>query len=107
MRGVCGQFVRQAGELDARAIDRCVVTQTLLWTVAVEPTFARVLCPRCLVTCAVNEHEHVTSSPVAYQALGAGVMTSGQQRRKLGYMDFMPQMQEKRLIKDNKYETFR
>ena len=52
-------------------------------------------------------HEHVTSSPVAYQALGASVMTSGQQRRKLGYMDFMPQMKEKRLIKDNKYETFR
>ena len=63
--------------------------------------------PSAGMTSELHAHERVTSVAPTYQPLVEQQATPGQQRKKLGYMDFMPQMQQKRFMKENKYESFR
>ena len=62
------------------------------------------------MTSELHAHERVTSVVPTYQPLVEQQAAPGQQqqqRKKLGYMDFMPQMQQKRFMKENKYESYR
>ena len=68
VRGVGGQFVRQVRELDARAVDDGVVTQTALRAVAVELTLASVLRTHRLATC--NTHVTVPAGGAVVEGCG-------------------------------------